>query len=291
MKHGWVPAATFLFALAPLAPARAEPAVCKVDMLQVANVVDAFEQRRAQQPLLLDLDSARCFRRTFVKEIAKTRGAIVGYKVGLYTATSRKTFGASAPEIGVLLHGMMLDGSREITASLGFSPIAEADFVLVVADDGINDATTREEFYRHLRGYRPFIELPDNNYPVGSPVSAGQLVALNVNARAGVLGDELPLPPIDVGFEALANLSVIMTVEGVEIKRLAGKAAETLGDPVEIAMFARDAVRREGGRLRPGDLISIGAIATPHPPRSGDRFSVRYQLGDQISEISVRFGP
>jgi 2-keto-4-pentenoate hydratase len=56
-------------------------------------------------------------------------------------------------------------------------------------------------------------------------------------------------------------------------------------------MFARDAVLREGRRLHAGDLISLGAVVAPHPPRAGDRFEVRYQLGDDRPVIAVRFGP
>jgi 2-keto-4-pentenoate hydratase len=92
--------------------------------------------------------------------------------------------------------------------------------------------------------------------------------------------------------DALVNVSVEMSVEGTgEARRVTGKARETLGDPLEIAMFARDALLREGGRLRPGDLISLGAIVPPPVPHAGERFHVRYQLGDQASEISVRFVP
>lgn len=286
MKHPWL--LVVAMALAP----QAASAACAVDQARVSAAVTAFRARSAQQPLVLDLDAARCFRRAFVRELQRAQGRVVGYKVGLYAAASRRTFGAAAPEIGVLLDGMLLDASGEISAALGFAPVAEADFVLVVADGGINRARTREEFYRHLRGYRPFVELPDNNYPPSTPVSAGQLVALNVNARAGVLGEERRLARTAAGLQQLADLSVETSVEGVERSmQLAGKARETLGDPVDIAMFARDALRREGGRLRAGDLISIGALVTPHAPRSGDRFRVRYRVGEEVSEISVRFGP
>jgi 2-keto-4-pentenoate hydratase len=207
MKRTWIPVTTFMFTHALVAQAIAAPSKCEADPARLAGAVTAFYERRAQQALPLELEQARCFQQAFVKELAKKQGSVVGYKVGLYTTASRKTFGASAPEIGTMLKGMMLDGSREIPASLGFSPVAEADFVLVVRDDRINEAKTREEFYRHLRGYRPFVELPDNNYPAGAPVSAGQLVALNVNARAGVVGEEKALQPTEAGFAALAGLS------------------------------------------------------------------------------------
>lgn len=164
--------------------------------------------------------------------------------------------------------------------------------MLVVGSDAINEARTREDFYRQLRGYRPFIELPDNNYPPNTPVSAGQLVALNVNARAGILGKEIPLVPTSKGQQDLIDLSIEASIEGGESpKKQEGVARETLGDPIAIAMFARDAVLREGRRMRAGDLISIGAIVTPRPPHSGETFRVSYRVGNKRSEISVFFTP
>jgi 2-oxo-hept-3-ene-1,7-dioate hydratase len=263
-----------------------------VDAAKVAAVTRAFYAKQAQQPLPLSVEQGLCFRQAFVEALARKEGRVVGYKVGLYTQASRKTFAADGPAIGVLLRGMVRENVAELPATLGFAPVAEADFVLVVGDEAINEARSRADFYRHLRGYAPFIELPDNNYPAGAPVSAGQLVALNVNARTSIVGRELPLDPTPAGMDDLVNFSVVMTVEGpAGGKRLEGKAVETLGDPLEIARFARDAVLREGRRLHAGDLISLGAVVAPHPPRAGDRFEVRYQLGDDRPVIAVRFGP
>jgi 2-keto-4-pentenoate hydratase len=265
---------------------------CSVDQARLRAAVEDFRARKAQQPLPLPLEGARCFRRAFVHELSLEQGVVVGYKVGLYTETSRKTFGASGPEIGTLLKGMLVEHAREVSAAVGFSPVAEADFMLVVGSDAINEARTREDFYRQLRGYRPFIELPDNNYPPNTPVSAGQLVALNVNARAGILGKEVPLVLTSQGQQDLVGLSVVASIEGGESpKKQEGVARETLGDPIDIAMFARDAVLREGRRLRTGDLISIGAIVTPSRPHSGETFRVSYRIGKTISEISVFFTP
>jgi 2-keto-4-pentenoate hydratase len=287
MKRGLL-----LAVLIATAPSGAVAADCRPDAARVKAAVRAHYAKQAQQPLPLPLDEALCFRKAFVRELARREGKVVGYKVSLYTAASRKTFGATAPAIGVLLRGMVLENVAEVPAALGFSPVAEADFVLVAGDDAINEAQTREEFYRHLRAYRPFIELPDNNYPAGAPVSAGQLIALNANARSGIVGKEVLLEHTPAGMDALVNLGVEMSVEGPgDARRVAGKARDTLGDPLEIAMFARDALLREGGRLRPGDLISLGAIVPPPVPHAGERFHVRYQLGDQASEISVRFVP
>jgi 2-oxo-hept-3-ene-1,7-dioate hydratase len=284
--------ALLLMLLVATGAADAATAPCTADAGKVSAATRSFYARQSQQPLPLTVEDGLCFRKAFVRELSRKEGAVVGYKVGLYTQASQKTFGANGPAIGVLLRGMVLENVEEVPATLGFAPVAEADFVLVVGDDAINEAKSRDEFYQGLRGYRPFIELPDNNYPAGTPVSAGQLIALNVNARSAIAGKENPLEATPAGMARLVNFSVVMSVDGLGgNKRVAGKAVDTLGDPIAIAMFARDALLREGGRLRPGDLISLGAVVAPHPPRPGDRFHVRYQLGDEVSEISVRFGP
>lgn len=260
---------------------------------RVGAVAEAWLAHR-QPPSLADLDVAagRCFRIDLMQRLATTLGPVVGYKVGVYTAAARKTYGTSEPVVGELRQQMLLEDGAQVSVRAGVALLAESDFVLVVGDAGINDARTREQAYRHLRGYRPFVELPDLNYAGSVPPSLGQLVALNVGARLGVLGKEVPLPQSEAGFAALSNLKVDVIVGTADAtRRSSGVARETLGDPVEIVLAARDVLRRAGTALKAGDLISIGTITPPPPAKAGETFKVRYHVLTQPAEVSVTFTP
>jgi 2-oxo-hept-3-ene-1,7-dioate hydratase len=257
---------------------------------RVAQVAADWLQKRPQQKTNIAISDAICFRKHFLQTLAPKLGPVVGYKVGIYTKAGQRTFGTTEPAIGVLHRNMIVDEGAPVSVSYGYSPLAEADFVLVVKDDGINGATTREEAFRHLRGYRPFIELPDNNFPAGTKVTAGELIALNVNARMGMVGREIALPQTPEAMEGLTNLSAELTVEGAAgLERAEGKALTNLGDPLQIVLFAKDALLREGGRLKAGDLISLGTLMPARTPRAGDRMRVRYRVLAEPSEILISF--
>lgn len=261
---------------------------------RVERVATAWQQQQVLPALDdLDLEKALCFQSQFMDHMAESLGPVVGYKVGVYTASARKTYAAPAPVVGLLRQKMLVTEGSAIAASDGIALVSEADFILVVKDAGINRARTREEAYRSLRGFRPFIEVPDLNYTGTVKPSLGQLVALNVNARLGVLGEEIPLQQTQAGFDGLANLTAEVTVNGVAggAVHARGVARETLGDPLEIVLTARDGLKRQGVALKAGDLISIGTLTPPRPVKAGETLSVRYSVAPATAGIAVPFVP
>lgn len=272
------------------APAMAE-GKCKFDARVVAAAA-AWRMPAPQPPLVIDPADALCFRNALLRRIAPL-GPVVGYKVGAYSRAARAPLGATEPVVGILHRKMVLEEGATVSARYAVAPVVEADFLLVVKDAGINGAKTRAEIYKHLRGYKPFIELPDNNNGPEVKPTLGRLIALNVNARLSVEGREVALPQTAEGMEALTNLSVkvaIRTPKG--IREQSGKMSETLGDPLEIAMAARDLLLREGRRLKAGDVISLGAIVPPFPAEAGETFQVHYELAGGLSSgISLTFTP
>ena len=122
---------------------------------------------------------------------------------------------------------------------------------------------------------------------------SAQLVALDVNARSGVLGKEVPLPQTPEGFAGLSGLAADVTIEGATdgTTSTTGVARQTLGDPLDIVLAARDGLREEGVQLKEGDLVSIGTLTTPRPAHAGETLRIRYRVLSVSSEISVRFVP
>jgi 2-oxo-hept-3-ene-1,7-dioate hydratase len=259
---------------------------------RVAAAAKAWLAHAQQPPLAIDLAAAPCFRNALLARLAPSLGPVIGYKVGVYTAAARANYHIDRPLVGILRRGMIFPEGRPIPIDFAFAPMAEADFLLVVRDAGINQARTREEAYRHIRGYRPFIELPDNHYPAPVAADAGRVAALDVGARGGVMGAEVALPPTAAGLAALTAMSVKAVIAAPSgTSETSAKSLESLGDPMEIVLWARDLLSKEGIRLKPGDILSLGTMTPPHPPVAGETFTVRYEIGGRVSEIAARFTP
>ena len=265
----------------------AKPAAC-AGKAEVAATAKAWLAKRPQTDLKPNLAHAACFRNALLKRLGL--GPVVGYKIGIYSAAARATWHADKPAVGVLLRDMLQPPGKPVSVRFAYSPMAEADFILVMGDEGINDAATPAEAYRHVRGYRPFIELPDNNVPADAPSDLARLIALDVNARKGIYGPEVALPQSEAALNALEALKVTETIATPSgTKRNEAEARQTLGDPLQILLDTRDLLAAEGIRLAAGDLISLGTITPAHRPAAGETFTVAYEIEGHRSEMRQVF--
>ncbi len=136
----------------------------------------------------MTMADAYCGQTLLLAELAKTQGRVVGYKAGLTNQAVHKRFGYDAPVRGTLFEKMLLGDGAEVPARFGARPVFEADLVVEVKDEGINDARTPAEVLPHLSRILPFIELPDLVLDPKEPLNGPVIAAINVGARLGVLG-------------------------------------------------------------------------------------------------------
>lgn len=244
------------------------------------------EQDRALMCSVLTACDPEPTRDHFIRGISSQLGKLAGYKAGLTSRAAQARFAATGPVLGVVFDSMILDDGATVDVAYGARPVWEADLLLVVGDDGINEARTREEALAHLRGFRPFIELPDLLYTPETRISAAMLEAINVGARLGVAGEERPLPA-----DALTSLAAmrVRAFDGSGALLAEGRGSDALGHALDVVLWVRDAVHREGGRLKAGDVISVGAFTPLTPPRAGQTIRVRYEGLAGDPEVSVRF--
>jgi len=211
---------------------------------------------------------------------------VEGYKAGLTTQAAQRRFGADGPLLGVLFRGTVLPDKAEIAVAGVERPMWEADFLFVVGNPAINAAATREEALAALRGFRPFIEVAALPSPSGAALTAADLRRANVAAWRGAGGPERSLAGVSA--EALAAMRV-KAFDGTGALVAEGVGADALGHPLDVVLWVRDQVRARGGRLKPGDVISVGAFTPLTAPKPGDMITVRYEGLPGDPEVSVRF--
>ncbi len=239
----------------------------------------------AVAPEVATLDEGYRVQEALVERLSVPLGPVVGYKVGLTSKPVQQKFGVDQPIRGQLLERMLLRNGAEVPARFGARPIAEADLLVRVKDAGINQATSIEEVWDHLEAVIPFIELPDLLVRKGDPLTAPVIAAINVGARLGVMGAEIPTGRLAAG--DLAAMQVHVFVDGEEVLSAPGKAI--LGHPLNAVLWLVDHLRASGKALKAGDLVSLGSLGKPLLPRPGSEMRVVYQglFGNQ--EVRVRF--
>jgi 2-keto-4-pentenoate hydratase len=70
-----------------------------------------------------------------------------------------------------------------------------------------------------------------------------------------------------------------------------GKGSALLGDPLNVVLWIRDSLAKEGKRLKKGDILSLGTIGKMIPVKPGSIVKARYIDLDPKGpvEISVTF--
>lgn len=234
----------------------------------------------------MSMEEAARIRDGLVAELAASQGKVVGYKAGLTNPVVQKRFGHNSPVRGALLEKMLLEDGAEVPAKFGAVPIFEADLVVVVGDEGINQAKTPAEVLKHLASIRPFIELPDMVTAKEQPLTGAVITSFNVGARLGVLGK--PLAPDAAMADALAKMTVVLRdQDGKELARAPGAAI--LGHPLNAVVWLAEDLAKAGGKLRAGDILSLGSFTAPMPPKAGTTVTVTYEGLPGNPTVSVRF--
>ena len=224
----------------------------------------------------LDLAAAGRLRDRFVASLVPQWGPVVGYKAALTNPAVQARFGMTQPVRGMLLRRMLYGNGAVLSAQVGARPVLEADLMVRVGSDAINDARNDRELLAALDAVVPFVEVPDLVYAPTVALDGPAIVAINAGARAGVLGDAIALEPTAAWGARLGAIAVTV-LDGTTGATLGnGTTAALLGHPLAAVRWLRDDLRAAGLALKPGDLLSLGTIAPPVMVRPGLRAIVRY---------------
>jgi 2-keto-4-pentenoate hydratase len=166
--------------------------------------------------------------------------------------------------------------------------VLEADMLMRIGMGGVEAALNdHAALIRHVDQMIPFIELPDLVYAPAYRPSLGDLIAVNVGARLGVVGKPIAVTPSPDFIAALGRMSVSLHQDGREVSRAPGAAI--LGHPLNaLAWIARD-LARDGRPLRAGDVVSLGSFSPPQPVVAGQAWTARYEGLGEAQEVAVRF--
>lgn len=285
-RIGIIPLLAAVAILLPTIPAMACP-----DDQTVAATAEAFLTKTPGPgyPDGTSLEDGYCAQGKYLALLDEKLGERAGYKAGLTNKPLQDRFGATEPVGGVLFKSMLLPSGTEIEADFGVRSVYEADLIVTVADERINEARTPEEAVRYLGEVIPFVELLDLIVAEGEPLNLATIVGYNVVSRYGVIGEGIPVEPTPAFIEALGNMeSLTIDETGQEIQR--AKGAAIMGHPLNVVLWLVEHVNAQGQRLRAGDVLSLGAMGTFRPTEAGRTITVRYTgLPGGDSEAVVTF--
>jgi 2-keto-4-pentenoate hydratase len=275
---------------APLLLAAPARAACP-DTAVIARLARSILDRQPAESLGpgMSLADGECARERMVALLAQPYGDPVGYKVGLTNDAAQRRFGVPHPLRGTIFHGTLRERSgAELPARFGAVPVIESDLLVRVRDEGIATAGNDPvAILRHLDQVIPFIELPDLVFAPGQLLDAGNLLAINVGARLGVVGTPIAAEATPEFAARLGSMTVILATDERELSRAPGTAL--LGHPLNVIPWLVQDLAKEGRRLRAGDYVSLGGFSPALPTEAGRTYTVRYEgLAAEPVSVTVR---
>lgn len=238
----------------------------------------------------LTYSQAQKVQEQFTKEISKSLGQIVGYKAALTNPKAQEIFNVSQPLRGVLLEKMLWENGSVISPKFGSRPIGEGDLIMRVGSTEINNAKTPRETLKYLDAVIPFIELGDLVYSQEIKLDAPALLAINVGARAGILGKPIPVADTDEWENRLKNLQIKILDENGKVLT-SGNGSNLLGNPLNVVLWIKNSLQAERKELKKGDLLSLGSITSFIPITSNSTIRAQYidLEPNKTVEIFVKF--
>jgi 2-keto-4-pentenoate hydratase len=257
---------------------------------RIAAIARAWEEKEQLRglPAALSMKDAECGRKRLVEALQLTQGRIVGYKAGLTNRAIQDQVGIASPVRGVLMEKMLLPDGAEVPANFGARPVFEPDLLVEVKDAAIHKAKTHLDVLKSLSRVIPFIELPDLMLAESEKMTGPIAVLINVGARLGVVGKGVRVEATEPFAAALAAMRVVAADQnGKELA--SGKGAAILDHPLNAVLWLVEDLGKSGVRLKPGDVLSLGAFTPPLPPKAGLAVTVRYEGLPGNPSVSVRF--
>jgi len=271
------------------------PVLAVAEMPPDENIKAVAESWLAKKPakgfgVTMSMSEAAVVQTRYNALIAKDLGDVVGYKAGLTNPAVRKLFDYDKPIRGTLFAKMILPGPARVPAAFGSRPVYEADMVAVVGDAAkAMAARSPPEALQALKEIRPFIELPDLVFDPQVKMDGPSLMAANVGARLGILGDPVSLPGTAESVEKLAAVKIeVIDQTGAVVG--GGTGADILNNPLNVVLWIAESLKAEGKTLKNGDLLSLGSFSALLPPKPGSAITVRYTgLAPVPVEVTVTF--
>ena len=271
------------------------PVLSVAEMPSEENIKAVAESWLAKKPakgfgVTMTMSEAAVVQTRYTALIGKDLGEVVGYKAGLTNPAVQKRFNYDKPVRGTLFAKMILPGPARVPVMSGTRLVYEADMVAVVGDAArAMTAKSLLEALQALKEIRPFIELPDMAFDTQVKVDGPILLAANVGARLGVLGEPIFLPGTAESVEKLAAMKIeVIDQTGVVVG--GGKGTDILNNPLNVVLWIADSLKAEGKTLKSGDLLSLGSFSGFLPPKAGSTITVRYTgLTPGPAEVTVIF--
>lgn len=255
---------------------------------QVSTLVSGYPyQSISSFPEVKNLSDAYCSQEKYVKQLQKTLGNPIGYKVGFTGKPLQQRFNIDKPAIGVLLEGMFIPNNSRLPREFGYRTAIEPDFMVKIKSSSIMEIETPREALAHLESVHPYVELVAMQFAQEEKITGNKLVAINIAATKMIMGDAIELADNQESFDLLGAIDTeFFDDSGNMIQR--ADSSNLMQHPLNVVYWLVQEFKAQGKQLETGDRLSLGAVGRLFPLKeSGKTYTYRFISTPEIAPIVV----
>jgi 2-keto-4-pentenoate hydratase len=248
-----------------------------LDPRQKAERIAALFRERRQTDILpaeltsADVDEAYAIRAAFEEiEVARGRGAVAGYKIGLTTPIMQKLCGVDEPCFGAIFASEVNHRHAELQVRNYCRLGIETEIAVRLGED-LPQGGDRDRVASAVESCMAAIELLEDLRHDYTRLSAAAMVAANVWNAGVVLG----APVTDWRRLDLAAVTAHLTINGKEIG--SGKGGDVMGNPLNALVWLADKLAAAGTPLKRGMIVMTGSMVPIQFPVAGDHAVVEVE--------------
>lgn len=199
-------------------------------------------------------------------------GPAGAWKIGCTTVALQKLMGVPHPCCGQLYEQRIHRDSATVSLSAHHFMRLECEIAVRLGRDlplpsAPHDAQT---VAGAVAAILPSVEIIDNRYADPTKASTGGLIADDFLGAGLILGAEVPAGQIDDP----AALEGGFSIDGADPAET-GKGADILGHPYAALAWLANHRNAQGGMLKAGEIVTLGALVPPYRPEPGQVIETR----------------
>ncbi len=251
------------------------------DITKASRILaDAFTQNTLIDPLPGDATPADFDTAYDVQQatLALTGAKQTGWKLSVATRSAQEKLGLDGPLVGPLLEGRIIGDDSTITTNDVHFPNIEAEIAVVMASTPDAD-TNADTILDHIQSVHLAIEIADRRFTIKQgPVAT--LADLNSTGYL-VLGRKI------ASWRDMAFLNGAVETRSNDIVLAQNDDPAAWPDPFGGLVYLVKFLAKRGQSLKPGDVITTGACATPTLTNHGKIEAIFAGVGVVRAEIKL----
>jgi len=198
------------------------------------------------------------------KRLTGTLGNVAGYKVAYASKAAQEQFGVDEPACGPLFSLGRLPNGSKLPAAEIMEVTLETEVAFTIGKPLYRAIESIEELKKYVKWVHPAFDIGDYRFTSGKGTPTPQdMIASGVGGHFYTLGPAVAPDSLDVD-------AAILKLARNDSLIVESAATNVMGSPWNSLLWLANHLVKQGGGLKPGDIVLTGTAAPAYKAKASD---------------------